>query len=643
MTTPIPTGPLTPAELAALPDLRDPAISPDGRQVVFSSAPFGREQERPVRGIWRSLDGAPAIPFTAGVADDHSPAWAPDGTRLAFLSDRLERGTYRLYTIAATGGEARPLGAIDGALADPRWSPDGARLAILRTDPVSAEEKKRREEQRDDAEVVEEDGKLTRLWLVDATTGAHRCLTTGAANVWSYAWSRDGQTLAIVTTPTPEVDATIAPTSVSLVPATGGLPRSIATFPVAPADLVFVETPSGPAVAARANQHRDNPVDSVWLIPTTAGSGEPVDALPGHHGNVDWIGAHPTDPGSIVCRIVEGTHARIYRLAFDGEGLDALTPPLHHADGSVVAGPACSADGGQMAYIWSDGAILPEVYRATPGGEPTPLTTTGAAINPRLCPVEVVHWSSDGHEIEGLLTYPAGYEAGKRYPLVVEIHGGPSWQWEDSAFANWHDWAQMLATRGYAVLAPNPRGSTGRGAAFQQALQDDVGGGESRDLVAGALAMVERGIADPERLGIGGWSWGGYLTAYTITQTQIFKAAVMGAGLSNMLSDHGSGDIPSANLLYYPGHPYHHPEVYWQSSALKHITNCITPTLILHGAEDNRVHPAQGAEMFRALKVLGVPTQFVRYPREPHGIKERAHQIDLMTRIIAWYGTYLRP
>ena len=148
------------------------------------------------------------------------------------------------------------------------------------------------------------------------------------------------------------------------------------------------------------------------------------------------------------------------------------------------------------------------------------------------------------------MTYPAGYQPGTRYPLVVEVHGGPSSWWEDRVMLDWHDWAQMLASRGYAVLMPNPRGSTGYGRELQRLLQDDVGGGESRDLVAGALAMVERG-ADPDRLGIAGWSWGGYLTAWTITQTTIFRAAVMGAGLSNMVSDHGQGDIPSANLLYY--------------------------------------------------------------------------------------------
>jgi dipeptidyl aminopeptidase/acylaminoacyl peptidase len=253
-----------------------------------------------------------------------------------------------------------------------------------------------------------------------------------------------------------------------------------------------------------------------------------------------------------------------------------------------------------------------------------------------------VTWISDGWEIEGLLTYPASYETGKRYPLLVEVHGGPSWQWEDFCFLDWHDWAQLMSSHGFAVLAPNPRGSTGRGSAFQQQLQNDVGGGEVRDLISGALSMVERGIADEDRLGIGGWSWGGYLTATTITRTTMFKAAVMGAGLANLISDHGTDDIPNANLLYYPAHPYDDFEPYWEGSAMKYIKNCTTPTLILHGDDDARVPPMQGAEMYRALKVLGVPVEFVRYPREKHPINERKHQIDLMNRMIAWYTKWLK-
>jgi dipeptidyl aminopeptidase/acylaminoacyl peptidase len=270
------------------------------------------------------------------------------------------------------------------------------------------------------------------------------------------------------------------------------------------------------------------------------------------------------------------------------------------------------------------------------------LTTFGEPFKDRLSSGEIVSWPSpDDVEIEGVLLHPRGYQEGKRYPLVVQVHGGPSWQWEDRVNLSWHDWGQMLTSRGYAVLMPNPRGSSGRGSEFERLLQDDVGGGESQDLIAGAQAMVERGIADPDRLAIAGWSWGGYLTAWTITQTTIFRAAVMGAGLANLISDHGAGDIPEANTAFYPGHPYTDWDIYADRSPLKFVTNVVTPTLILHGENDERVSPTQGLEYYRALQVLGVPVRFVRYPREGHGIQERHHQLDLMRRIVEWLEQHL--
>jgi dipeptidyl aminopeptidase/acylaminoacyl peptidase len=170
-----------------------------------------------------------------------------------------------------------------------------------------------------------------------------------------------------------------------------------------------------------------------------------------------------------------------------------------------------------------------------------------------------------------------------------------------------------------------------------------VGGGEYRDMLAGVDAMVARGIADPERLGIGGWSWGGYMTAWTVSQTTRFKAAVMGAGLANMISDNSLGDIPSSNLSYFEASPYHDPDPYYERSAIRHIRNVTTPTLILHGEADKRVHPAQGTEMYIALRTLGVKTQFVSYPRQAHGIEERKHQADLLRRVLAWFDEHLKP
>ncbi|HET8523790.1 MAG TPA: S9 family peptidase [Thermomicrobiales bacterium] len=631
--------PLTPEEIAdrLVPD--DPQISPDGRTVAFTVAPSGRKGEHGERAIWLSIDGKAAEPFTSGIAEDASPRWSPDGLKLLFTSDRKERGKHRLYLIGLSGGEARPVGDLEGEFTSPQWSPDGKFVAVLRKDPETDEEKKRKED-RNDAIEVDLHPKLNRLWVVNVETGSARCLTHGTRQVWSYAWSLDGARIAIVTTEAADVNATLEAADLWTVPSSGGLATHVARYPSMPDNPIYVETSDGLMIVTRGNAHRDDPADSAWVVP--AGGGQPRNVLPAYEGNVDWIGPLEAKAGLIALRIVEHTHAHAYCLDITNGKLTPITPKGMQDTGSILDGPSVAEDRSKLALIWSAGNVPEEVYVAAPGKKPARVTTFGKTFAGRLSPVEQVTWQSDDVEIEGLLTLPAGYEPGKRYPLIVEIHGGPSWQWEDRVFLDWHDWAQLMASHGYAVLAPNPRGSTGRGSTFQKLLQDDVGGGESRDLVNGAKAMVERGIADPDRLGIGGWSWGGYLTAMTITQTDIFKAAMMGAGLSNVVSDHGQDDIPSANLLYFPGLPYQFMEHYWQSSPIRHVASVTTPTLILHGDADARVHPAQGMEFYRALKSLGVPVEFVRYPREGHPIKERHHQIDLMRRLVVWYDRWLR-
>jgi dipeptidyl aminopeptidase/acylaminoacyl peptidase len=637
----VPAKPLMPEEVVNRIVPSDPRISPDGSRVIFVASPASKAEEKRTRSLWIASDGAPARQFTAGTADDSDPRWSPDGTRLLFRSDRLKPGSddYRLFVLDASGGEALTLGELGGELSQPMWSPDGRWVAVLRRDPES-EAVAARKKERDDAIVVEENPRFTRLWVVEVESARARCLTAGEREVRGFTWVPDSLSLVAITTDVPEYDATLGPGDLWQVAVEGSLPRLVALFRSAPSSPVVVETHDGPIVAVRAYGPRDQPEDSIWSVALSGG--EPVNALPDLAGNVEELVTLPGTTGQLAARIVERTHARLFAVDVPSGRMSPLTPDAIANRGTILDGVSFSADGGQLAAVWSEATTPEEVWLGDVSGEARPVTSFGKAFEGRLQPVEHVSWTSDdGVEIEGLLTYPADYQPGTRYPLVVEIHGGPSWQWEDRVMLDWHDWAQLLASRGYAVLLPNPRGSTGYGRELQRLLQDDVGGGESRDLVAGALAMVERGIADPHRLGIAGWSWGGYLTAWTITQTTMFRAAVMGAGLANMVSDHGQGDIPSANLLYYPGQPYDHMEYYWKSSPIRYVADVQTPTLILHGEEDARVHPAQGMEYFRALKILGVPVRFVRYPREKHGIEERAHQIDVMQRIIDWFDQYL--
>jgi dipeptidyl aminopeptidase/acylaminoacyl peptidase len=633
-------GRLQPEELADRVVPADPQMAPDGSRVAFSADPIGRREEKKRNTLWLATANGDVRKLTAGNANDREPRWSPEGARLLFTSNRMAKDDdeERLFLLPMDGGEAAPLGELAGALSQPSWSPDGGFVAVLRRDP-DPEPVKARKKERDDAVVVEEDPRYKRLWLVDVERGRSRCLTTGEREVRDYAWVPDGSALVTITTDAPETDAFYGEADLWSVPVAGGLPRHIARFPTAPSSPVVVASEDGMMVAVRADGGKADPADAVWVVPCAGG--EPRRLTAAESGSVEELAPLPGRPGRVAARIVERTHGRLYAVDVLCGELCSLTPPALES-GSVLGGVSFSACGERFAGVWSDSVTPEEVFLGTVRESARPLTSFGASFHGRLQPVEHVRWlSDDSLEIEGLLTYPRGYEEGRRYPLVVEVHGGPSWQWEDRVMLDWHDWAQMLASHGYAVLMPNPRGSTAYGADFQRLLQDDVGGGECRDLISGALAMVERGIADRGRLGIGGWSWGGYLTAWTITQTDIFRAAVMGAGLANLVSDHGQGDIPSMNLLLYPGQPYHHLDAYWNTSPIRHVTAVRTPTLILHGDEDARVHPAQGMEYFRALKILGVPVRFVRYPREDHGIHERAHQIDLMERVLEWYGRWV--
>jgi dipeptidyl aminopeptidase/acylaminoacyl peptidase len=256
---------------------------------------------------------------------------------------------------------------------------------------------------------------------------------------------------------------------------------------------------------------------------------------------------------------------------------------------------------------------------------------------------ETVRWAApDGVQIEGVLLYPAGYEEGKRYPLIAHIHGGPTWQWLMRFVGGWHDWGQWLAAQGYAVLMPNPRGSFGRGRDYAWGNQRNWGHGDFDDVLSGVDALIERGIADPDRLGIGGWSYGGYLTSWAIGHTDRFKAAIVGAGVTDLLSFQAA-DIPSwlpTQMMLAPS--YREPEVYLRSSPITYVANAKTPTLILHGASDERVRLGQGKELYHALQALGTPTEMVIYPREPHIFQERHHQRDVLERVAGWFNRWVR-
>ncbi|RMF75060.1 MAG: S9 family peptidase, partial [Planctomycetota bacterium] len=267
-------------------------------------------------------------------------------------------------------------------------------------------------------------------------------------------------------------------------------------------------------------------------------------------------------------------------------------------------------------------------------------------LNPQLDELtlgrqDVVWWTGPGQfRIEGVVTYPTDYEPGRRYPTIVHPHGGP----EGVSQNDFSTFAQLCAARGYVVLRPNYRGSGGYGVGFSTGDHNDLGGKEFEDILAGLRMLIDKGVADPEHVGMAGWSYGGYLSAMAATHySDKFKAAVMGAGISNWVSFAGTTDIPhEMSLVHWNQWAYDDFAMYWERSPLSRIADSHTPTLILHGADDRRVHPGQALELYTALKRKGVPTQLVFYPRSGHGVGERAHRIDLYQRQLDWFDKYVR-
>jgi dipeptidyl aminopeptidase/acylaminoacyl peptidase len=642
MSEPINTSPVTIEEIADRLAPGEPRISPDGRHVAFTVAMRARKEDRFDRAIWISTDGAPARRFTTGKGDHTELAWSPDSNTLLFIARREKDDDSRIYALPIAGGEAQQVGEFAGTISSPAWSPDGSRFAVLITDKDTDDEKKRKDDKHD-AIIFEEEDKVSRLWVIDPEAGEGRCITHGKRHVWEFAWSDDGAHLVLVTADNPTPNEMFRASQIRVIPASGGASRLLAEFQNLPRNPVVRTIDGEQIVFVLANDHRADPSYSVWAMPLEGGRSRKVTD---NDRSADMSLAPDTrsDSGLVLLRADHAT-LRLYRL--DGE-TGALSPlPVGELGdrGSVLSYSPLARDTGDLAISWSALDTPEEIYRISPEGAVTKLTSFGEPFANRLSNGEIVTWeSTDGVDVEGVLIYPHDYEEGTRYPLVLQVHGGPASVWPERMHMHWHDWAQMLAAQGYAVLMPNPRGSIGYGSTYEQLLQDDVGGGESRDLVTGALAMVERGIADRDRLGITGWSWGGYLTAWTITQTDIFKAAVMGAGVANNISDHGAGDIAEYNTLLYPDHPYREEawDYYARISPVRYAHKVVTPTLIVHGEADDRVHVTQGQEYYRALQVCGVPVQFVRYPREGHGFVEYNHQVDLMQRITDWLKKYLK-
>jgi len=648
--------------------LSDVQISPDGMLVAFVAGDYFKvDSASAKRQIWVvPTDGGKARPFTGGPRTDDTPRWSPDGHTLAFLSDRLEDGQPQIYLLDRAGGEARGLTNLRGAINELEWSPDGTQLAFLLTDPETAEEQ-RRKQAKDDAIEVERNHKWRRVWTVDIASGATRQVTSGDAQVWEFSWEPDGGFVLLVGPEPYEWSWFVA--RLARVGANDGLPETI--YSVAEKQFACPRvSPDGAQVAFLSCIWSDRGINGgdVFVMPLAGGA--PRNLCAGYAGSIWWI-QWSADGMALDYMAYEDGEAAIGRIEV------ATGARSTRWQGAVAFGESASSryiarDTGAIALLREQAERPLEVWLAEPTNDQRPKTNSSDSISrhetplvvrpsslaslewrqltqfhPQLCGLalgetRVLRWrGSDGMAMQGLLILPVGYQEGQRVPLITWVHGGPAWLYTHSFYGAGRYPQQMFAGAGYAVLLANPRGSAGWGVEFTEANIGDFGGCDYEDIIAGVDHVIALGIADPERLGIGGWSYGGFMTAWAVTQTNRFKAAMMGAGICNWRSFHGVAEIGTWDQISYRASPYELGGRYDRFSAIHYVDRVTTPTLIVHGADDIIVPVGQSYEFFRALKDHGVPTELVIYPREPHGFRERGHNIDRFQRFLAWFQQYL--
>ncbi|MGB8474883.1 MAG: S9 family peptidase [Candidatus Acidiferrum sp.] len=616
---------LTPEASLNLRSISDLQFSPNGSEVAFvvMEPPAG---VRRASHIWlydKRTGVVRQITFSA--KDESSPRWSHDGKELAFLSNR--DGQQQIYMMRMDGGEAAALTKGKRSVHSFAWSPDGKQIAFLAPDAKSeAEEKK--EKEKDDAHVVDKDDKQPRLWLLTLATHEAKALTSPKWKVSELAWLPAGGHIIISATERPASDEET---------------HRIFTVDLSNGSHKLLLAPHGPFGRLRVSPDSktisfigcrvDGPAPhdlmllDVGIQATRNLTGGSLDRA--IHEQL-W-----TKDGSIFALYADGFRNKLAGFSQQGMRKNFSNDPASNVGNFAVS------DSGEVAYVGYSATTPPELWLWDQKNAPRQISHLNDSWRhfALSAPEFYKYKSFDGLEIEAALLKPAGADPKAKFPLIALIHGGPTGNWQDSI----ETWGQLLATHGYAVFYPNIRGSVGYGEKFIEMNRGDWGGSDFKDVMAGIKDLIDRGIADPAKLGIGGWSYGGYMSEWAITQTNDFKAAVSGAGLSNLISEFGSESHPSYDEWFY-GVPYESDSLvkFLNSSPFTQLKNAKTPTLILQGEADTTDPLDQSQELYRGLKHYGVESELVEYPREPHGFHEEKHLLDRLNRILAWYDAHLK-
>ncbi len=610
-------------------------ISPDGSWVLFSKSELNWEENERKTTWWRvSAEGGEPYRY---IGDDGGGnfQFSPDGRRLAFT--RSVDDESQLFLLPTTGGEAVQLSEHETSIGSYAWSEDGSKIIFVATEPRTDEEEKAREAGYDAIFVDEgpngqQSGNWNNLWLIEVESGAERRLTDTDHRIGSFSVAPNGDRI-LFTSRIENRRNQQNLSEIQLLEVETGTIRQLTDNSAPEGRLSWAPDGRSFAYTARTDGEWELLLDKIWVMDPDGGGRRIVSgAFDGNIGNFVWA----PDASEILFSGLHGTNNNLYRINLGSDSIEQITSSV-----GSLAPSSFSRDRAKMAYVFQDFDTPADIWVGlTDGTGAVQLTDVNSTITDELVlgQGEVIRWESrDGTEIEGILMLPAEYQSGV-LPLLLHIHGGPAGVFRNSFSASNHVWAGL----GYAQLFPNVRGSSGYDDDLLRGNLRDIGSGDYEDLMTGVDELISRGIADPDKLGLRGWSYGGILGGWTITQTDRFKGASVGAMVSDWTSEYGPGFNHDVRLWYIGGTPWDNTDEWRERSALTHVANVTTPTLVLHGINDRTDTEPQSMMFFQALKDQGKITRYIRFPREPHGFQEPRHQRTRDVEEIRWIQKYVR-
>jgi dipeptidyl aminopeptidase/acylaminoacyl peptidase len=632
--------PMSLMDLANLQRILGPQLSPDGRTLVYALSVTDWKLGRLVYHLWKqdTAGGAPVqLTFSEG-GDIPVIAWAPDGKTILFMRDG------QLWLLAIDGGEPRQLTKHATSPSSPTWSSDGSTVYFIATDAASADDRERTRV-RDDVYEADETFRQRQLWKIVVSTGAETQLTKGESTVKSYSVSANDQRMVVQLAPTPnDMDAFRG--EVWVMDTTGANARVLTSNAIEEKSLDI--SPDGTQIlfTGDTNERFEFYYPTTLFVVPADGSRPPRVAAPGITGAVDQAVWAP-DGRTIFANVNLGVHTEFFRIDADSRRAQQLTNGMHFIAPGWTVVPTAE----KIVYQVDEASRWGEVWTLPMRGDrPAPALVTHQFDTLErdfaIPKQEKAEWKgADGTTIEGVLSYPANYRPGERYPLVLQLHGGPM---ESDKFGIGANsvlfYVPVLTGKGYFVLRPNYRGSAGYGSAFVRDVNDGYFKEMASDVMLGVDALVARGLVDTNRVALSGWSAGGTLVDKLITMTDRFKVASSGAGISNWISLYGQTDNTSFRRTWFGGTPWRADapfDLFWSNSPIKDVSRVKTPTLFFAGETDTRVPKEQSVEMFRALRSLNVPTELLIAPNEGHDWRGLQHVLRKANVELEWFEKYL--